>query len=134
MRINFLRFAFLFGFLAVLLGAFAAHMLKGMIDPTRVSIFETGVRYQFYHAIALAIVGLLPSYFSSNGIKWVGRVFVAGILCFSGSLYLLALRGVLGIEHWTWIGPVTPIGGTFFLVGWGVLLWMSFTSKNSKIS
>ncbi len=129
MKVNILRTAFILAFLAVLFGAFAAHMLKGMLEPARVLIFETGVRYQFYHAIGLAICGLLSASFSSKKINWAARLFFLGILCFSGSLYLLALRDVLGIAHWTWIGPITPIGGVFFLMAWLSLFWATFDDK-----
>lgn len=132
MRIQFLRSAFIFAFLAVLFGAFAAHMLKGLIEPGRVAIFETGVRYQFYHALALGLTGLLPSYFSASRLRWAGRLFILGILCFSGSLYLLALRDLWGIAHWWWLGPVTPIGGTFFLSGWLFLILASYPGPEKK--
>ncbi len=131
MKINILRTSFIMAFLAVVFGAFAAHMLKGMLEPSRVLIFETGVRYQFYHAIALAITGLMSSHFSSKKITWAARFFILGILCFSGSLYLLALRDVWGIAHWTWIGPITPIGGLFFLLGWLGLFWATFDREES---
>lgn len=132
MRIQFLRSCFIFAFFAVVLGAFAAHMLKDLIEPGRVAIFETGVRYQFYHALALGLAGLMPAYFSAQRLRWAGRLFILGIFCFSGSLYLLALRDLWGIAHWWWLGPITPIGGTFFILGWLLLLLASFPGPIKK--
>ncbi|MEL6638604.1 MAG: DUF423 domain-containing protein [Bacteroidota bacterium] len=121
MRIFFLRTALAAAFLAVVLGAFAAHALENLIAAPRIEIFETGVRYQFYHSFALLFLALLYDHLPANWLNWAGRFFLIGIFGFSGSLYLLALRDVLGIAHWWWLGPITPIGGTLFIVGWAVL-------------
>ncbi len=122
MKTFFLRTAFLSALLAVAFGAFAAHLLESLLEPSRVEIFETGVRYQFYHSFALLGVALLYDQLPNAWLRWAGRLFLLGIICFSGSLYLLALRDVLGIDHWRWLGPITPIGGTFFIFAWLVLL------------
>src|SRR5947209_6671015 len=92
--------------LAVILGAFGAHALKERIAADQLPIFETGVRYQMYHAFALIIVGMLYDKFGGNALNYSGYAFMAGMLFFSGSLYLLSLRTVLGIESWKWIGPI----------------------------
>ena len=97
-------------FLAVGLGAFGAHALKSRLTPDMLAIFETGVRYQVYHALALLLLAAL------RGPNKSGWCFTAGIVLFSGSLYLLALTGV---RKW---GAVTPIGGLLFLAGWLIML------------
>ena len=121
MEKRFIQLGAIFGFLAVALGAFGAHGLKKLIDASQLVTFETGVRYQFYHAFALLAVGILAGKFPSKRMNWIGWLFVAGIICFSGSIYLLSTRTVLGIENTTILGPITPIGGTLFLAGWLIL-------------
>ena len=114
----------LFGMLAVVIGAFGAHGLEGKITEARIITFETGVDYQFYHTFAIFIAVGLAAYFKDELFLRAGWLFVIGILFFSGSLYLLATRTYLGIESWSKIiGPITPIGGLFFIAGWGVLLY-----------
>ena len=106
-----------FGFLGVAIGAFAAHMLKQKLPPDLFDIFEVGVRYHMYHALAIVAVGLAAAQWSGNTIGWSGWAFTAGILIFSGSLYVLALTGT------RWLGAITPIGGLAFLVGWALLAY-----------
>ena len=98
-------------FLAVGLGAFGAHALKERLSPEMLTIFETGVRYQVYHALALLLLAAL------RGPGKAAWCFTAGIVLFSGSLYILALTGV---KKW---GAVTPIGGVLFLAGWLIFLF-----------
>lgn len=113
----FLICAALSGFLAVALGAFAAHGLRGRLDAAMLNAFQTGVHYQFYHALALLAVALLLQQFPQlRSLYASGVAFVVGILLFSGSLYWLALGGP------RWLGPVTPLGGLSFLFGWLMLL------------
>jgi len=102
-------------FLAVTLGAFGAHGLRGRLSPEMLAVFKTGVRYHMYHALALILVALVMGRMSGWLIQTAGWCFVAGIVLFSGSLYALALSGV------TILGAVTPIGGLAFLVGWACL-------------
>jgi uncharacterized membrane protein YgdD (TMEM256/DUF423 family) len=102
-------------FLAVTLGAFGAHALRGRLSPEMLAVFETGVRYHMYHALALLLVGLTMGRMGGWLIQTAGWCFVAGIVLFSGSLYALALSGV------TILGAVTPIGGLAFLIGWACL-------------
>ena len=103
--------------IAVGLGAFAAHGLKGRLTPEMLNAFEVGVRYQMYHALALLAVAWALSRWPRAEITVAGWLFVAGTIVFSGSLYLLSLTGV------RWIGAITPIGGVAFLLGWLSLVW-----------
>ncbi|PIQ27413.1 DUF423 domain-containing protein [bacterium (Candidatus Blackallbacteria) CG17_big_fil_post_rev_8_21_14_2_50_48_46] len=118
-----IRLGAFWGFLGVGLGAFGAHALKTRLDPYFLQIFETGVRYQLYHALAMLLTGVLQNLSpEKTKLKWVSLFFNLGILLFSGSLYLLALTG---IKAW---GAVTPLGGLSFLLAW--LLMALFSSKS----
>jgi uncharacterized membrane protein YgdD (TMEM256/DUF423 family) len=111
------------GFVAVAFGAFGAHGLRGRLTPDMLAVFETGVRYHMYHALALLLVAALgprPGIGDGRAIVAAGWLFVAGIVLFSGSLYLLAVTGV------TVLGAITPIGGVAFLAGWALLAFASF--------
>lgn len=112
----FLSFAAASGFLSVCLGAFAAHGLKHHITPESLTIWQTGVQYQMYHALALLAVGLLYQTQASKALKLSGLAFILGSFLFSGSLYALALGAP---SHF---GLVTPLGGLSFLMGWAALL------------
>ena len=101
-----------FGFLGVALGAFAAHGLKARLEPDLLAAFETGVRYQVYHAFALLAAAWGQARWQNRWFGFAGSAFTAGIVIFSGSLYLLALTGE------RWLGAVTPLGGLAFLTGW----------------
>jgi uncharacterized membrane protein YgdD (TMEM256/DUF423 family) len=103
-------------FIGVGFGAFGAHGLKGRISPEMLAVFETGVRYQMYHAFALFVVALALARSDGALLRAAGWLFTAGIVLFSGSLYLLALTGV------TILGAITPLGGVAFLAGWGCLI------------
>jgi uncharacterized membrane protein YgdD (TMEM256/DUF423 family) len=100
------------GFIAVALGAFAAHGLKARLAPEVLATFEVGVRYQMYHALALLAVAWACTRWPGTLANGAGWLFVAGTLVFSGSLYLLALTGE------KWLGAITPLGGLAFLAGW----------------
>lgn len=106
----------LFAFIGVSLGAFGAHALRDKLPTDLLTIFEVGVRYQMYHALALMGVALAYGLVPSGFMTIVGWLFVSGIILFSGSLYILALTGVRG-----W-GAVTPVGGVLFLAGWLCLM------------
>jgi len=113
---TFLLVGAVLGFLGVALGAFGAHALRSRLSPEMLAVFETGVRYQMYHAFAVLIVAAAIGHIGNARLLAIaGWLFFAGILLFSGSLYALALTGV-GI-----FGAVTPIGGLLFLVGWACL-------------
>jgi uncharacterized membrane protein YgdD (TMEM256/DUF423 family) len=110
-------------FVGVGLGAFAAHGLKSRLDPAMLGIFETGVRYQMYHALALLGVAWACTRWPGAWVNASGWLFVAGIVVFSGSLYVLALSGV------RWLGAVTPLGGLAFLGGWLCLAWATIAAR-----
>ena len=114
----FLQTGILFCALSVALGAFAAHGLKQILLPDALAVFETGVRYQFFHSIALVITGILYQVANQKYCLWAGRLFVIGILLFSISLYTLSLL----LPDFRWIGAITPLGGLSFIFGWLVLL------------
>jgi uncharacterized membrane protein YgdD (TMEM256/DUF423 family) len=106
------------GLLGVAIGAFGAHALKAMLEAAgRAETFETAVRYMFYHAIALVLVGVLSKEFPGNNIIWSGNAFLLGTLIFSGSLFLICFTGI------NVFGAVAPIGGTLLVIGWGLLFW-----------
>lgn len=104
--------------LAVMLGAFGAHGLKHRLTPELLAVYQTGVEYHFYHALGLLLVGVLIQQFPQlSGLQLGGWLLLAGILIFSGSLYVLALTGIRGL------GAITPIGGTAFIIGWLWIAW-----------
>ncbi len=103
---------------AIILGAFGSHGLKQIISPDMVQVFQTGVQYHIYHALGLLLVAVLMiPYPHSGGLRTGGWILMAGIILFSGSLYLLALTGM------SVFGPVTPVGGVCFIVGWIWIFW-----------
>jgi len=102
---------------AVALGAFGAHGLRGRLVPDMLMSFEIGVRYQMYHALGLLAVGLALSRWPSSAVALAGWLFIAGTVVFCGTLYLLAVSGQ------RWLGAVTPVGGAAFIAGWLVLAW-----------
>ena len=108
------------GFLAVAAGAFAAHGLQGRLDAQALAVFETGARYQMYHALAIGLAALAIRGDAASMAHIAAAFFLAGIVLFSGSLYLLALTGI------RMLGLVTPFGGLAFLVGWAVLAYAAF--------
>jgi uncharacterized membrane protein YgdD (TMEM256/DUF423 family) len=105
------------GFVGVALGAFAAHGLRGRLSPDMLAVFETGVRYQMYHALALMLTALSTggAIVRGRAAAAAGWLFVAGIVLFSGSLYVLAVTGIAVL------GAITPLGGVAFLLGWACL-------------
>ncbi len=128
MHKGFLKTAALTGALSVMLGAFAAHGLKKILSPDNLQVFETAVRYQFYHVFALLAVGILYKEFPGKLMEWAGRFFIAGIILFSGSLYVLCY-----VKHneipLNWLGAITPFGGAAFIAGW-LALCIALARKN----
>ncbi len=121
-----IRIGAVMAFLAIAFGAFGAHRLKDLVSAESVAVFDTGARYMIYHSIAIIIAGILYQYFSNRSVVYAGYSFVAGIVLFSGSLYLMTFfkaQGVVGISG---IGIITPIGGLLFLLGWLLLLIGTF--------
>lgn len=114
-----------FMILGVSIGAFGAHILKESLLPESLAVFKTGVEYHFYHALGLLVVGLLSKHFSSKRMLWSAIFLSAGIILFSGSLYLLAISGL------KWLGAITPLGGTSFIAGW-IFLIMAVLKDKSK--
>ena len=112
---TFLLVGAVLGFLGVALGAFGAHGLRARLSPEMLAVFETGVRYHMYHALALLVTSLLMARMTGWLVAAAGWSFVAGIVLFSGSLYALAISGV------TMLGAITPLGGLAFLAGWAFL-------------
>ncbi|MEL6186466.1 MAG: DUF423 domain-containing protein [Myxococcota bacterium] len=106
-------------FLAVAAGAFGAHGLKQQLGPDLLEVFETGARYHMFHALGLGLVGVLGLVRPGTSVNGPAWALLVGTLIFSGSLYLLALTGQ------RWLGAITPIGGTAFLVGWAWLAWVA---------
>lgn len=111
-----------FGLLAVVLGAFGAHALKKKFTADQQQSFETGIRYQMYHAIVLLIIGAL--YRDSPSYEAINLLFISGIFLFSFSIYGLCLSAAFG-KKLRFLGPVTPLGGLLLVAGWGVLLYQS---------
>jgi uncharacterized membrane protein YgdD (TMEM256/DUF423 family) len=114
--------------LAVALGAFGAHGLKKLVGPETVSTYQTGVQYQMYHALALLVLGVMYERVQSSLLNFAGIFFIAGIVLFSGSLYLLASLKAMNKIGTTGIGILTPIGGLLFIIGW-ILLLICFIKK-----
>jgi len=118
MERRFFALGALFGFLGVALGAFGAHALRSRLSPSDLAVYETGVRYQMYHALALLAVAWATSQWPTAGtVRLAGWLFIVGILLFSGSLYALVLTGHRAL------GAVTPLGGLAFLLAWALLAW-----------
>ena len=107
--------------LAVIIGAFGAHSLKNHLSEYQLSIFETGNRYHFYHGFGILLLASLSKLVPNKNLKTVALLLLMGTLLFSGSLYLLATQEFIGIESWKFLGPLTPIGGVFFILGWTYL-------------
>ena len=110
-------------FLAVAAGAFGAHGLRSRLSPDLLAAFETGARYHMYHALGLLAVAWAATQWPGGAVRAAGWLFVAGIVVFSGSLYLLALSGV------RWLGVITPLGGAAFLAGWAALTWAAWSGS-----
>ena len=126
MNWNRIRWGVIFCLLGVVLGAFGAHTLETLLSPDRLESFTTGVRYQFLHGLALLFLGLLSQQVQSNLLTWTARLLIGGTILFSGSIYLLSCRDILGLTNIGWLGPITPLGGTLLIVGWALLLVQTF--------
>jgi uncharacterized membrane protein YgdD (TMEM256/DUF423 family) len=129
MHKTYLSTAALLGAAAVVLGAFAAHGLKKIVDADSVASFQTGVQYQMYHALALLVTAILFERFSNKWIRWAGAGFIIGIILFSGSLYLLTALKAAGQPPLKAVGIITPFGGIAFIIGW-LFLFLGIIKKN----
>jgi uncharacterized membrane protein YgdD (TMEM256/DUF423 family) len=129
MNKTFLKVGFFLGALSVVLGAFAAHALKNNITSNAYDIFETAVKYQFYHVFALIITAVLFAEYNKRFITWAGRFFILGIILFSGSLYFLTAIKAMVKPGFNWVGAITPIGGICFVLGW-ICLFTAVVKKS----
>ena len=120
--------ASLLGALAVIAGAFGAHALRSSLPPRQLEVWQTAVQYQFYHVFALLFLSTFTR-FKNKVISWTYYLFVLGILFFSGSLYLISCRDLLGMAGLVKLGPITPIGGLLFIIGWVMLAFAAFRNK-----
>jgi uncharacterized membrane protein YgdD (TMEM256/DUF423 family) len=120
--------ASVFGMLAVITGAFGAHGLKALLPVGQLEVWHTAVQYNFYHVFALLFLSTFAK-FKNKLITLAYYFFTFGIVCFSGSLYLLSCRSILG---WDWLivlGPITPLGGLLFILGWLMLALAALRNK-----
>jgi uncharacterized membrane protein YgdD (TMEM256/DUF423 family) len=122
-------FACFYGATAVILGAIGAHWLKSKveimkIDLSQIESFKTGVLYQFLHAIVLLVLAFQADKLAGNLYNSAVILFIIGICFFSGSIYLLSTKDLLGLTNYRWIGPITPIGGIFLITGWFLLAFL----------
>ncbi|ABA58539.1 Protein of unknown function DUF423 [Nitrosococcus oceani ATCC 19707] len=102
--------------LGIAFGAFGAHGLRAKLEPRMLEVWQTGVEYHMYHALGLILIGMISHWLGSSAlIKWSGGLMLAGILLFSGSLYVLALTGA------GWLGAIAPLGGSSFIIAWILL-------------
>lgn len=118
MHKRFIQIASLFGALSVILGAFGAHALKHRLTTEALATYEVGIRYQFYHVIALFLVAILYKDYTNKFLRSAGNLFIAGIFLFSGSLYLLTYFQAKNITTGFQFGAITPLGGACFIIGW----------------
>ncbi len=125
MRKTFLRLGSILALLAVAFGAFGSHGLRALVEPERISTFEIGVRYQFYHALGILLVAAIIHFGKKSFLVYAGWLFAAGIGLFSGSLYLLSLQDIFPVPT-SILGPITPIGGTLFIAGWAFLFLSTY--------
>jgi uncharacterized membrane protein YgdD (TMEM256/DUF423 family) len=129
MHKGFIITASILGAIAVLLGAFGAHGLKNIASESLLNTYETAVKYQFYHVFALALTGMLYAYFPSTYLVLAGKLFISGMIVFSGSLYLLTLLSLNSPTQFKWIGAITPIGGLLLVAAWLLLAISVFKFK-----
>ena len=128
MKLNSIKIGALIAALSVIMGAFGAHLLKDILSVKALELYETGIRYQLYHAFGLIIAGISFQLNPSKQLKTASILFLLGILFFSGSLYILCYKINNNINGLKWVGPITPLGGLCFILGW-VFLAFSFKKK-----
>ncbi|AIQ17010.1 MULTISPECIES: DUF423 domain-containing protein [unclassified Paenibacillus] len=125
MQRRFIAWGALLAMLAVGIGAFGAHMLKASISEDYMKVYETGVHYHMIHALGLILVAIIAGQWGESvRLRWSGRLLIAGIVLFSGSLYVLSITGI------KILGAVTPLGGVCFIAGWICLAWEALSRKN----
>ncbi|MGB8704390.1 MAG: DUF423 domain-containing protein [Gillisia sp.] len=119
---------FLFGLIAIVLGAFATHGLKPLISENSAAVFETGVRYHMYHALLLVLLGNVKN-FQNKQATWIYYLLIFGVILFSGSIYLLAINSLTSFDF-TVIALLTPLGGTLLILAWLLLIFRFSKLKN----
>ena len=126
-----LLFASLSGAVCVTLGAMAAHFLEDKISTESLHAFETAVRYQFFHTLAIFVVIFLHEKMNDKLLLLAGRLFIAGIVLFAGSLYFLSTRSLMGMDdsQMRWVGAITPFGGLSFIIGWLLIFFSALKIK-----
>ncbi|WP_054939755.1 DUF423 domain-containing protein [Paenibacillus ihuae] len=125
MQRRFMAWGALLAMLSVGIGAFGAHMLKTVISEDHLQVYETGVHYHMVHALGLILIALLAGQWGeSTRLRWAGRLLIAGIVLFSGSLYVLSITGI------SILGAITPLGGVCFIAGWICLALEAFSRKS----
>lgn len=129
MEKRFLAWGLLFGGLAVIIGAFGAHALKSILSTEQLQSFETGVRYQMYHALLLILLAKFPQITS----KPILNGLVIGVFLFSFSIYLLNLRYFLNMDFLSFLGPITPIGGLFLIASWALLFFKAIRLNSNSL-
>lgn len=134
MQRNLVKFAGYSGAIAVALGALGAHYLKnkvaeGLLTAENVQSFDTAVKYQVYHTLALLCIAILYEKLNKKWADFARTCFIVGIALFSGSIYILSTRSLFGIEGLRWLGPITPLGGLLFIAGWISLAASAYTRK-----
>lgn len=117
------------GGLAVILGAFGAHALKEVLTPEQLISFETGVRYQMYHALVLMFLFIITLKINHSFFNRAAQFIFWGVILFSGSIYLLTLKNMLGVDALKYVAPLTPIGGSLIIVGWMFILLGGLKTK-----
>lgn len=122
--------AAILGMIAIILGAFGAHALKKVLSIEQLATFETGVRYQMYHALFLLFIGLIPN-LTVKAKNTIYNLVLSGVILFSGSIYLLATNDLTPIDF-RFIGPVTPIGGLLLISAWTVLLFQALRKSGTN--
>ena len=128
MKMNSIRTGAIIAAISVMMGAFGAHLLKDILSEKALALYETGIKYQLYHAFGLIIAGILYQLSPDKKIKTATTLFLLGILFFSGSLYVLCYKINNNIDGLKWVGPVTPLGGLCFIAGW-IFLAIGYKTK-----
>ncbi|KUP26360.1 DUF423 domain-containing protein [Paenibacillus sp. DMB5] len=125
MQRKFMAWGAILAMLSVMIGAFGAHMLKTVISSDDLAVYETGVHYHMVHAIGLLVIAVLIGQWGESArLRWAGWLLIAGIVLFSGSLYVLSISGI------TILGAITPLGGVCFIAGWVSLAWEALSRKS----
>jgi uncharacterized membrane protein YgdD (TMEM256/DUF423 family) len=132
MRKNLFIIACVSGLLTVVFGALGAHALSEVLTPEQLKSFETGVRFQMYHTLCIVAITSLNLKYRTRFFTWAAYCFVAGIILFSFSIYLLSLKDYLSSPGLRYLGPITPVGGIIFMLGWVFLILAGFKIKSAS--